>query len=652
MHQPCYLINGVINTPTLVFRTLFNYYPMTMIIKKFPSVKLNFNLTPVLLKQIEGVASGKYEDRFLSLLEDKENSVKEVLMMAKELPPFILKRHPAINLLLNKVESNNYSEKDISDVKVLLHLVCFHPAIIDEEVEQLLKKGRDFNDSEKISLYRKELKILSETINSYRNLMEAGQIEISISPMMHPILPLIYNTDIAKHTKTSLHIPEGLFSYPEDARRHIKEGIETYKTFFDKTPSGIWPSEGSLSNEILELFVEYGIRWTATDEHLLAETLSRPLVNREHYNIWDYKDIISIFFRDHHISDMIGFSYQKMEENKSAIQLFDRLKHISEGHPNHILSIILDGENPWDFYPDYGRNFLTTLYEMLSSNTPIETITFSEALNKEINHSTLDRISPGSWMGVNFDNWIGKGPANRAWEILAQARRSVEESINSADERIKKQIIEYIMLAESSDWFWWYSLPVDKEIKMRFDTYFRNSIRNIYEAAGLTPPGFLSVPVEQYSDEEVLPYITPSIDGKITHFYEWYNAIEVDVSSLWTTFKPVELPVKKIFYGYDENNLYIRIDCSERDIEFLLSFHNSSRKTFNIKYGTNISEPLFFLWNDIIEIKIPKQEIIPMEEDTIFFNITVKDKNGEELTIPAINHFKIRFGKKEENWIV
>ncbi|MCM8777650.1 MAG: glycoside hydrolase family 57 protein [Candidatus Omnitrophica bacterium] len=651
MHQPCYLINGKINTPTLVFRTLFNYYPMIILAEKFPSVKLNFNITPILLKQIEGLSSGKYEDRFMSLLQGKESDANEVFMLARELPSHILKRHPAINILLDKIKSRSYSEKDVSDIKVLLHLVCFHPLIKDAEIEELVKKGRGFNNNDKELLLNKENHILKETLKKYRELMEKGQIEISTSPMMHPILPLVYNTDIAKQTKTSLYIPEGIFSYPEDAKRQILEGIETYKNIFGKLPSGIWPSEGGLSDEILELFSEYHILWTATDECLLAETLSKPLTNREHYNIWEYKNGISIFFRDHHISDLIGFSYQKMEEKKSAVKLFEHLNHISEGISDRILSIILDGENPWDFYPDYGTFFLSTLYEMLSNSVSIRTTTFSEALKSNIIRNKLDRISPGSWMGVNFDNWIGKEPANKAWNILKQAREVAEEKMKLLNEEKKKVIMDCIMLAESSDWFWWYSLPVEKDIKTRFDTYFRNSIREIYETAGIEPPEYLAYPVEQYITKDIIPYISPTIDGKITHFYEWYNAVEVDVFSLWTTFKPVGFPVKKIFYGYDENNFYLRIDTSEKEtLEFSISFINSLKKTFNIKYGRTLPQ-LFFQWDDIIEISIPRKEVLSEEEKLIFFNITIK-KGVEEIVIPATDYFNVRFGEKGENWIV
>ncbi|MDD3725837.1 MAG: glycoside hydrolase family 57 protein [Candidatus Ratteibacteria bacterium] len=652
MHQPCYAINNIVNTPTIIFRTLFNYYPMAILSEKFPSVKLNFNLTPVLIKQIENISDGVYEDRFLSLLKDTDVEAKQILMMAQELPPCLFKRVPVVNILIEKIKSSSYSREDISDITVLLHLMCFHPLIIDDDINQIFKKGRHFDNEDKKLLLNKEKNILKGTLIKYRELMETGQVEVSTSPMMHPILPLLYNTDIAKQTKTSLRIPDGLFSYPEDACMQIAEGIKTYQGIFNRQPYGMWPSEGGISNEVLNLFLEHHIQWTATDEHLLAETLSKPLTEKERYNIWEYKNSISVFFRDHHISDLIGFSYQRMDEKKAAINLFEYINGLSEGRTNQIVSIILDGENPWDFYTNYGTHFLSTFYEMLTNSKTIKTTTFSEALNSDITRTKLERISPGSWMGVNFDNWIGKEPANKAWSILRDARKTAKEKIDTLSEEKKQQLLQYIMLAESSDWFWWYSLPADKEIKIRFDMYFRNSIRKIYETAGFQPPEYLAFPVEQYITEDILPYITPSIDGKVTHFYEWHTAVEVDVFSLWGTFKPVELPVKKIFYGYDDNNFYIRLDISdEKDIEIIISFFNSYKKTFSIKHNGPVSEPLYFVWGDIIEIMIPKKEILSEGEDVIFFNITIK-KNGQDIVIPATDYFKIRFGKKEENWIV
>lgn len=656
MHQPYYvnLNTGMINTPALIFRTLFNYYPMAVLAEKHPAVKMNFNLTPVLLKQIRGISSGEFTDRFLSLLEEKnDTSPEELLNFIEELPVQILKKHKIINLLKEKIEKNSYSAQDIFDLKIYLHLISFHPLIVDEELEQLLKKGRHFDGNDREILRRKEKNILAEIIDVYKDLQTKGQIEISTSPMMHPIMPLLYTTDNARKTKTSLSIPEGIFSYPEDAKEQLVDGLKTYENLFGKPPAGIWPSEGSLSTEVLELFAENGILWTATDEYLLAETLSRPLFNNEHYGIWNFRDRIFLFFRDHHISDLIGFGYQQMKETDAALKLTSHLHNISSNNQDRLVTVILDGENPWDFYPDCGKNFLSTVYKILSESTVVKTITFTEALSTNVKREGLDTISPGSWMGTNFDNWIGKEPANKAWEILSRARKKAEERKNSLNEERQKELRETIMLAESSDWFWWYSLPAERKIKIRFDAYFRNSIRKIYELLGEEIPEFLNLPVEEYVYEEIFPYVKPCIDGKITHFYEWHEAVKVDPSSLWATFKPVDISVKKLFYGYDEDNLYLRIDFEGKPgFIVYLSFRNSTNKTFTVIPGKQESKPLTVVTDEIIEIKIPREEILSEGEKTISFNIRIVEKNGQEIVLPAGEYFKINFAEKEKNWIV
>jgi len=656
MHQPCYvnLNTETINTPTPMFRTLFNYYPMVFLAKKYPGVKMNFNLTPVLIRQILGISSGEFRDSFLSLLEEKNDPPPEQLLgFIEELPAQVLKRHKIIGILREKIEKNSYSAQDIFDLKMYLHLACFHPVIIDGELERLLKKGRQFTENDMALLYGKEKEILAGVLNEYKSLQARGQIEISTSPLMHPIMPLLYTTDTARKTKTSFSIPEGIFSYPEDAKEQLTKGMETYKDLFGRPPAGIWPSEGSLSTEVLELFADSGILWTATDEYLLAETLSRPLSANEHYSIWKFRDKVSLFFRDHHISDLIGFAYQQMGERDAALEFTGKLRSMSAGNQDRLVTIILDGENPWDFYPDCGKNFLPYVYEILSESGEVKTVTFSDALNANIRREKLDTISPGSWMGANFDNWIGKDPANKAWEILGRARKRADEKKNSLHGKQLEELGKTIMLAESSDWFWWYSLPADRKIKVRFDARFRSIIRRIYELLGDEIPEFLNLPVEEYVYEKIFPYIKPSIDGKITHFYEWHEAVKVDPFSLWATFKPADISITRIFYGYDENNLYVRIDYREKpDFEIQLSFSNSVNRTFTVRPGKHENEILTAATDEIVEISIPRREILPEGEKTLSFNVKITEKNGQEFVLPSGEYFKINFTEKEENWIV
>jgi len=652
MHQPYYanLESGELNSPTIVFRTLFNYYPMALIASRYPSAKINFNITPVLIKQIEGIARGEIKDNFLDILGNQDASPAEIGLFLQELPEFALKRYRIIGLLEEKLRDKSYSDQDILDLKIYMHLISFHPLAMDEELKAILKKGRNFDLSDQECLYRKEKEIFSKTIPLYKKLQDDKQAEISTSPFAHPILPLIFNTDSARKTSTVFPVAEGIFSCPPDAKMQIDEGMEVYKRSFGTVPAGIWPSEGSLSEEILELLSESGISWTATDEYLLARTLDRSLSGEQH-NIWNFRDKISLFFRDHAISDLIGFSYQDMEEKEAAADFVKRVENAGKEAEGRIISIILDGENPWDFYPDYGANFLSSLYAILSENSNIKTTTFSQALKENIFREKLEQIYPGSWMGNNFDNWIGKEQANKAWSILKQAREKTWKSFNSLSQDVQKMLQETVMIAESSDWFWWYSLPADIGIKRKFDSYFRSCVKRMYEITGIEIPEFLFHPVENLIEEEVFPYIRPVLDGRNTHFYEWLNAVEIDPSNLWATFRPGNFPVKKLYYGYDDTHIFFRIDTEKkRDFEIHVIFHNSQRKPLIINTGIKEKIPLSFAMDEILEISIPR-ETSEESGKNMFFSIRIITEDGTQFKIPSHDSFKIIF-KEKENWIV
>ncbi len=653
MHQPYYvsLDNREMNSPIIIFRTLFNYYPMALLASMYPSLKINFNITPVLIKQIEGIASGEIHDNFLEMLAKDDVKQEELNLFLEQLPDFLFKKYRVINLLAEKLKGNTFSSRDLFDLKIYMHLVSFNPLLVDQQIESLFKKGRGFNIEDQECLYKKEKEILSKVMPLYRELQDKKQIEISTSPFAHPILPLIFNTDNARKTATSLSVPEGLFSFPSDAKMQLLEGMNVYRHTFGTLPKGIWPSEGSLSNEVLELFAETGILWTATDEYVLYQTLTHSL-SRGHYNIWDFNDKVSLFFRDHTLSDVIGFSYQNMAEKASASDFIRRLENIRTTENQSLVTVILDGENPWDFYPEQGVSFLTSLYHLLTDNNQIKTTTFSEALQENILRKKLNSISPGSWMGNNFDNWIGREPANKAWRILRQARETSEKIFATLPEQQQKMLQEAIMIAESSDWFWWYSLPADPKIKRRFDFYFRRCIRRMYEISSVTLPEYLCLPIEEYGYEETFPYITPVIDGKNTHFYEWYNAIEIDPSHLWGTFMPVNFPIKKVFYGYDAENIFIRLDIKEENsIDIYLTFHDSTERSFRINQDITAEESsLVFAKNEIMEIQVPRK-LFPSDEKIVFFTITIETSDGRQFKIPRFDYFKLIF-KEKENWIV
>ena len=634
LHQPYYsdIEENINNTSVIFFRTIQNYYPMAFLIEKFENVKINFNITPSLLKQIKLISEGKIEDIFFNIF-NYDLSPDEILNFYNEFPNTYKNSNKTLNILKEKIEENFYNKSDLFDFKFLLHLISFNPLIVDEEIDYLREKGRNFNEDDLEILLDKERKIFKNIIPLYKKLQEQKKIEISSSPFYHPILPLIYDTEIMRKTKTNLSYPDIRFNYPEDAEKQIERGIKFYKEIFERYPSGIWPSEGALSDEIIELFCKYNIKWTATDENLLFETL-KDNDRRNLYKNYKYKDKIFIFFRDHYLSDLIGFSYQNMDEEKAAFDLIGKIKKIFDEKPDGIVTIILDGENPWDYYREKGIKFLKTLYKLLEEDKNIKTLTFTDAIEICKEYKIIEGISPGSWMGTNFDNWIGKENANKAWKFLKDAREKIEK-VKNRDEIV----YELILNAEGSDWFWWYSIEADRRIKEKFDRYFKNNLIKIYKKLNENIPDEIEGKI---IFEEKIPFIKVKIDGKITDFYEWYQSIEIKIEDLWRVFKPFNLPLKKIFYGYDEKNLYLRFDF-EKKIENLKIIFDG--EVYDINKKDFYEKKWEYVMDEILEVRIERKE--NKNKSEIQFEIKIDDY---DFLLPPDSKILIIF--KEPEWIV
>jgi alpha-amylase/alpha-mannosidase (GH57 family) len=633
-HQPFYsdIEENINETSIIVFRSLQNYYPMAVLLKNFEDIKINFNITPSLLKQIKLIGENKIKDVFFNIF-DYDLSEEKLINFYNEFPGVYTHSNKILSLLKEKIESKDYSEKDIFDFKFLLHLISFNPLIYDDEIKYFIEKMRNFDINDVGILINKEKNIFKNIIPLYKKLQEENKIEISTSPFYHPILPLIYDTDIMKKTKTNFPDPEQRFNYPEDAKKQIKNGINFYKEIFGKEPKGIWPSEGALSNEVLDLFIEENIDWTATDENLLFESLNN-IEKKDIYRIYKYNKNLFIFFRDHFLSDLIGFSYQNMDEEKAAIDLIKKIEKILDENPEGIITIILDGENPWDYYKEKGIKFLKKFYELLEENKKIKTLTFSEAIKITKNYRVIENIFPGSWMGPNFDNWIGRETTNKAWEILKKTREKIDDLKN-----VDKIVEEIILNCEGSDWFWWYSIETDKNIKMKFDRYFKNNLRKVYKRLNLPFPVEIEEEITYY---EKTPFIKPVIDGKITNFYEWYLAIEINPENLWATFKPFNLPIKKIYYGYDEESLYFRFDFYE-DIDQLIIFLNE--EIYEIEGKNFKDENIEWKREEILEIKIKRKG--RKENAKVQFQIK---KGNYDFILPPYSKISIIF--KEPEWMV
>ncbi len=525
-HQPRYFKDretGVYENPWVRLHSIKDYYDMVAILQDYSSIRFTVNLTPSLITQIldevEMYEKGRPVDRCMELslkpageltVEDKEYIINHFFLLNKD---NLIDPYPRYSELCDKrvikngkvdpeATIENYSVQDFRDLQVWYNLAWFDPSFKSNEVElvtgkkitvkNLVEKGKGFTEDDKIQLFNSSMEIMKAIIPVHRKLAQEGKIEITTTPFYHPILPLIYDTDLYGK-KLSFR-----FSYPQDAKEQVNRAVAFYKKIFGNKPKGMWPSEGSVAKELIPIFEDAGLKWIATDEQVLARSLGKDLDERDKYRPYrvTYDDReVAIIFRDTKLSDDIGFKYNSMSGRKAAFDLMKRLYEIHKRYANEsepiCVFIIMDGENAWEFYPGDGKEFFHTLYSKIEEADWIRTLTVSELLSENPPKYILKDLAPGSWIKANFDIWIGEGEENRAWEYLLRVREDMD-----GWENIPDKAWEELYAAEGSDWFWWFGKDMHTlEGDKKWDRMFRETLKNVYIISGKTPPKFLDEPI-------------------------------------------------------------------------------------------------------------------------------------------------------------
>lgn len=505
MHQPWYL-NPETNRLVLPWVRLHgtkDYLDIALILKEFPRIRAVFNVTPSLLEQVEGYTTQGLQDEHQSLCRQAAQglNLSQVAQLLKigflGNPERLIHPYPRYEELSAKVGRNQPLDvQELRDLQVWSNLSWMDPRWRREIplIRGLFAKGSHFTEEEKQALLDAQLSLLNRIIPTYRELKKDAQIEIAVSPWAHPILPLLHHTDTAREASPEADLPSPPFHFPEDVRWHLKEALDQYARWFGDRPQGLWPSEGALSQEILPALVENGFSWTATDEEILWKSFeSSPDQHRftryslyQPYRVKSAPGDLAILFRDRELSDLIGFVYSRWEASKAVEDFIGRLKAIDSGAPkgaSPLVLLALDGENPWEFYPEDGEPFLRTLYGALSLERGIRCVTVSEYLKGHPAQTTLQALAPGSWIRGEFSTWIGNPSQNRAWEELLRARRLTGPMES-----------RFLAMAEGSDWFWWFGPEHHSADDPVFDRLFRLYLKAAYRAAGGRPPHSLDEP--------------------------------------------------------------------------------------------------------------------------------------------------------------
>jgi alpha-amylase/alpha-mannosidase (GH57 family) len=625
MHQPHYgdAVTGEQLLPWVRLHALKDYFGMAELLREFPKVRLTFNLVPSLLAQLDALAAGHGHDRYFHL----------AMKPAAELTPddrafivanfFLAPRHRMIDpypryaeLLIRREEepgrngeerwrraSTRFSEHDLRDLQVWEQLVWIDPLYWnDPRVQALFSKGRDFTEADKKVLAEVEREILRRVIPAYREAEARGQVELSTSAYYHPILPLLCDTDIYAQMHPGAHVPT--FRRAEDAEAQLLRAVECHEHFFHAPPAGMWPPEGSVSEAVVPLANRAGLRWMATDEAILGKTLrmsftrdgagqlDQPEVLYRPYRVRIGNAEVRCLFRDHVLSDLIGFTYSSWNSEAAARDLVGRLAEAGRrfrhrtGGEEATIAVVLDGENAWEHFEGDGRPFLRALYGMLSDDPELRTVTMSEATAEA--RETLHHLSPGSWAMGDFYIWIGHTDDRKGWSQLAEVRRVLDEARTVVPCATYAEALEHAYVAEGSDWFWWYGDDHSSEQDLEFDILFRSHVRRVYEILGRAVPDDLFVTniTEGVKQVEIVQPLAPlqvKVDGRVTSEGEWASAGYPVLKRLFGTMRQVseqdDLRVREIRFGFDADTLYVRVDLAEPTrqaladgIEFDLAF--------------------------------------------------------------------------------
>jgi alpha-amylase/alpha-mannosidase (GH57 family) len=618
MHQPFYkdLISGEYHLPWTRMHALKDYYGMVKILDDFPKVHQTFNLVPSMLVQVDEYARGVAADPFLLVAlkpaEDLTDAEQGFLLRHSFYsdPQRMIYRYPRYGELYDawlasgqNVERGRHAfgVQAFRDLQILSQVAWFDEEFqeSDAEVRALIEKGRNFSLEDQALMGRKQRQIISRVLPTYRRLAQTGQIEISTTPYYHPILPLLCDTNIAAVSHPGVPLPSR-FRHPEDARMQLEMARDFFTPGFGRSPCGLWPSEGSVSDQALGIAAETGFTWAASDSGVLDRTLGRSASVPELYRpyLWQRDDFsLRVIFRDHYLSDLIGFVYARMSASEAAGDFVSHIRRNCQGildsGQDALVPIILDGENAWEYYDRNGRPFLRELYRRILLEPNMKAVTVSEAL-AATGAQPIDHIFPGSWINANFDVWIGAEEDNKAWEYLLRARQTYDQAAEIPAEK-RRLAYQELLIAEGSDWNWWYGPEHDSANRVEFDALYRNHLANVYRALNLQPPEELSRPILKTLAEEIrvepVGRIKPTIDGRVTSYFEWLGAGVYRMDGPSGSMHGKRSTAREAHYGTDGERLYLRIDFEEGSREALNGVEvrmgaQASERSLNSSLGT------------------------------------------------------------------
>ena len=718
MHQPQYRdpSTGRYVLPWTRLHALKDYWGMVRALEEFPRVHATFNVVPSLGAQLEEYASGHFhepwfETAFRAAKELTPEDKSEILTRAFQVNydhllarwPRFVELHQWVHAQGHGRAAQSLGERDWRDLQLLSQLAWMDEEYLakDPVVSRLARKGAGFTEQDKQDLRAKQLELLGLVLPEYRRAASTGQIEISATPFYHPILPLLCDSDIARVSNPGTPLPVPAFRHPEDAREQLARARRYHERVFGRTPDGLWPSEGSVSEQALSIAAELGFKWFATDEGVLGHTL-RVGFGRDSAGVPSNAEKLYSplrvrvcgremvgFFRDHYLSDLVGFVYSRMEAGAAAADLHNRIRAIGErvhtGRPLTV-SLILDGENAWEYYDGNGREFLRQFYRRIENDPDIRALTASEAVAAAGEIPTNDGIFPASWINANFDVWIGSNEDVKAWDHLRRARDFYAQQVAYAAKGFPRApnpeqlaaSYEALLGAEGSDWCWWYGPEHSSANDAEFDAFYRKLLTEVYLALGAEAPDVLAEPIKRQPEVAlVLPpaaYLNVKVDGRESTYFEWMGAGLYSADRRSSSMHGRLLLLHELRYGFDDKRFHLRADVfSEalaelRDAEFRITVRAEQELRVVVRLAEGRvsgylveSRDLCLLGPDevvkvacdkILEVSIAKEMFILGDRKSILLGVAIWEGGLPVDLLPAEGMLEIQLGEEHFAWSV
>ena len=716
MHQPQYRDpeTGQYVLPWTRLHALKDYWGMVQVLGEVPGFHATFNVVPALGMQLEEYASGKFNEPWFALAfkptdeltrEDKAEILARAFQLNHER---LMSRWPRFVELFEwsrpaggAQAQVTFTPRDWRDLQVLSQLAWMDEIWLakDDVVSRLASKGKDFSEGDKSALKTKQLEFLNLVLPAYREAAQRGQIEISTTPFYHPILPLLCDSDIARVANPGTPLPRRAFRQPDDAREQLRRAREYHQRVFGTKPAGLWPSEGSVSDQALAIAMEEGFEWFGTDEGVLGRTLNVGFfrdtsglpANSERlykpYRVQLAERGIHGLFRDHHLSDLIGFVYSRMDGKAAAADLHGRLRFLGERVPSQqplTVCLFLDGENAWEYYPGNGREFLREFYKRIEKDQDFRALTASEAIAATKEVPATNAIFPASWINANFDVWIGHAEDVAAWELLWDARQTYARGAearkqgrsDAPTETALKEAYESLLAAEGSDWCWWFGPEHSTANDAEFDALYRKHLTGVYLALGQVAPEELAKPIKRKPEHalHVPPtgFLTIKVDGRDTSYFEWLGSGLYSPERRGGSMHGRIFHLRELRYGFEEDRFSVRVDLfpealaeledpefrvtmgTAEELSVVVNLERGRLKEFAVERGRlcllNPKDVAQAAFDRILEVSVNRSELSLKGQKSLRLGVALWHGGLPVDVLPAEGFLEIPLGEDQHSW--